>query len=111
MSKEINTNISNQLNELSKYESIVDAEDQAKKIIDKANEKSQITQDTAQLILNDAIIDSERIIEEANIKAKQIADSSFEAKVLWIKTITKPLDYNEEICEPLHPKGGSGGAS
>lgn len=80
--KQINTNISNQLNELSKYESIVDAEAQAKKIIDKANEKSQITQDTAQLILNDAIIDSERIIEEANIKAKQIADSSFEAKVL-----------------------------
>ena len=80
--KKINTNISNQLNELSKYESIVDAEDQAKKIIDKANEKSQITQDTARLILNDAIIDSERIIEEANIKAKQIADSSFEAKVL-----------------------------
>ena len=46
-------------------------------------------------------MNSERIIEEANIKAKQIADSSFEAKVLWIKTITKPLDYNEEICEPL----------
>ena len=80
--KEINTNISNQLNELSKYESIVDEEDQAKKIIDKANEKSQITQDTAQLILNDAIMNSEKIIEEANIKAKQIADSSFEAKVL-----------------------------
>ena len=80
--KKINTNISNQLNELSKYESIVDAEDQAKKIIDKANEKSQITQDTAQLILNDAIMNSEKIIEEANIKAKQIADSVFEAKVL-----------------------------
>ena len=80
--KEINTNISNQLNELSKYESIVDAEAQAKKIIDKANEKSQITQDTAQLILNDAIMNSEKIIEEATIKAKQIADSSFEAKVL-----------------------------
>ena len=80
--KKINTNISNQLNELSKYESIVDAEAQAKKIIDKANEKSQITQDTARLILNDAIMNSERIIEEANIKAKQIADSSFEAKVL-----------------------------
>ena len=80
--KKINTNISNQLNELSKYESIVDAEDQAKKIIDKANEKSQITQDTARLILNDAIMNSEKIIEEANIKAKQIADSSFEAKVL-----------------------------
>ena len=78
--KEINTNISNQLNELSKYESIVDAEAQAKKIIDKANEKSQITQDTARLILNDAIMNSERIIEEANIKAKQIADSVFEAK-------------------------------
>lgn len=80
--KQININISNQLNELSKYESIVDAEAQAKKIIDKANEKSQITQDTAQLILNDAIIDSERIIEEANIKAKQIADSAFDVKVL-----------------------------
>lgn len=80
--KEINTNISNQLNELSKYESIVDAEAQAKKIIDKANEKSQITQDTARLILNDAIMNSEKIIEEATIKAKQIADSSFEAKVL-----------------------------
>ena len=80
--KKINTNISNQLNELSKYESIVDAEAQAKKIIDKANEKSQITQDTARLILNDAIMNSEKIIEEANIKAKQIADSSFEAKVL-----------------------------
>ena len=78
--KEINTNISNQLNELSKYESIVDAEAQAKKIIDKANEKSQITQDTARLILNDAIMNSEKIIEEANIKAKQIADSVFEAK-------------------------------
>ena len=78
--KKINTNISNQLNELSKYESIVDAEAQAKKIIDKANEKSQITQDTAQLILNDAIMNSEKIIEEANIKAKQIADSVFEAK-------------------------------
>ena len=78
--KEINTNISNQLNELSKYESIVDAEAQAKKIIDKANEKSQITQDTAQLILNDAIMNSEKIIEEATIKAKQIADSVFEAK-------------------------------
>lgn len=80
--KKINTNISNQLNELSKYESIVDAEAQAKKIIDKANEKSQITQDTARLILNDAIMNSEKIIEEANIKAKQIADSVFEAKVL-----------------------------
>ena len=80
--KKINTNISNQLNELSKYESIVDAEAQAKKIIDKANEKSQITQDTARLILNDAIMNSEKIIEEATIKAKQIADSSFEAKVL-----------------------------
>ena len=78
--KQINTNISNQLNELSKYESIVDAEAQAKKIIDKANEKSQITQDTARLILNDAIMNSERIIEEATIKAKQIADSVFEAK-------------------------------
>ena len=52
----------------------------AKKIIDKANEKSQITQDTAQLILNDAIMNSEKIIEEANIKAKQIADSVFETK-------------------------------
>ena len=58
------------------------------------------------LILNDAIIDSEKIIEHANIKAKQIACSAFEVKVLWIKTITKPLDYNEEICKPLHPKGG-----
>lgn len=78
--KQININISNQLNELSKYESIVDAEAQAKKIIDKANEKSQITQNTARLILNDAIMNSEKIIEEANIKAKQIADSVFEAK-------------------------------
>ena len=68
------------IKELSKYESIVDAEAQAKRIIDKASEKSQITQNTARLILNNAIIDSERIIEEANIKAKQIADSAFEGK-------------------------------
>lgn len=74
------TNLTNKVDALSKYESILDAEAEAKRVLDEAGTKATSDKQAAQLQLNAAMENAERIIKDAHIEAEKIAGAALEAK-------------------------------
>lgn len=72
--------LATRISNLSKYESILDAEAEASRIIEEVNEKAILNAQASQKQLSSAMENAERIIKDANIEAERIAGAALEAK-------------------------------